>query len=290
MHIKSAIQKDSDPIVQLLNEVTQKLMSQNIKQWDYPWDNSLISSDISSGFQYIVEENNKIIAVFSIKDMPANYWTKEEKPDQMYLYRIAVAPQCQGKSVGNVICNWIHDYAIQNNKTIYLDCWAGNEKLKNFYDNAGFSYIGDYPEESYLVSVFKTQEKMKSQGSISMDENKQVVRNYFKAWIDNNSAILTSIFDRNIVYSECYGPEYHGIEQIIHWFSDWNTRGKVLEWKIKQFIQQDNVSVVEWFFKCEYDNNIDGFDGVSLITFNDENKIISVKEFQSKAQHYYPYE
>lgn len=34
---------------------------------------------------------------------------------------------------------------------------------------------------------------------------------------------------------------------------------------------------------------ISEFDGVSIIDFNDQNKIISVKEYQSKSQHYYPY-
>jgi len=42
--------------------------------------------------------------------------------------------------------------------------------------------------------------------------------------------------------------------------------------------------------KCEYDNNISGFDGVSIIEFNDENKIVLIKEFQSKAEHTHPYD
>jgi hypothetical protein len=41
------------------------------------------------------------------------------------------------------------------NKTLYLDCWAGNEKLKEFYFNNGFEYVGDFPEEDYFISVFK---------------------------------------------------------------------------------------------------------------------------------------
>jgi hypothetical protein len=47
--------------------------------------------------------------------------------------------------------------------------------------------------------------------------------------------------------------------------------------------------VVEWFFECEYDKNINGFDSVSIIEFNENNKIIFVKEFQSKAEHIFSY-
>ncbi|MGV8984538.1 MAG: nuclear transport factor 2 family protein, partial [Clostridium sp.] len=73
------------------------------------------------------------------------------------------------------------------------------------------------------------------------------------------------------------------------WFRDWNKRGTVIEWDIKQFIHQASMTVVEWYFKCEYDGNIGKFDGVSIIEFNDDNYIISLKEFQSKIPHYYPY-
>lgn len=118
-----------------------------------------------------------------------------------------------------------------------------------------------------------------------MREKDQIIRDYFKAWIDNDASLLTSIFDANVTYTECYGPEYHGIQQILQWFSDWQLKGSVIAWDIKQFIHQNNIVVVEWYFKCDYENNVDGFDGVSIIVFNEESKIISLKEFQSKAQH-----
>ena len=101
--------------------------------------------------------------------------------------------------------------------------------------------------------------------------------------------VLKTIFSYNVVYNECYGPEYHGLEQILQWFTDWNKAGTVLEWTVKRFIHQDWTTIVEWYFKCDYNNDIDGFDGVSVVDFNSDNKIIRLKEFQSKAEHYFPY-
>ena len=121
-----------------------------------------------------------------------------------------------------------------------------------------------------------------------MVEREQIIKNYFKSWLEKNDIII-SIFDANIIYSECYGPEYHGLNSIIRWFEDWNKQGSVIEWDIKQFIHQARLTVVEWYFKCEYDGNIGDFDGVSIIEFNDDNYIISLKEFQSKIPHCYPY-
>lgn len=123
-----------------------------------------------------------------------------------------------------------------------------------------------------------------------MSDREEIIKKYFGAWINNNSLVLKDIFDRNIIYSECYGPEYHGINTIETWFEDWNKRGEVLIWDIKQFVHQGNISVVEWYFKCKYDGEVGEFDGVSLIEFNDDNYIVTLKEFQSKVPHYSPYE
>lgn len=35
---------------------------------------------------------------------------------------------------------------------------------------------------------------------------------------------------------------------------------------------------------------MDGFDGVTIAKFDVDMKICDLKEFQSKAEHYYPYE
>lgn len=101
--------------------------------------------------------------------------------------------------------------------------------------------------------------------------------------------MLRVIFTNEIVYSECYGPEYIGIDQIEQWFQDWNDKGSVLQWDIKQIIKQGNTVVVEWYFKCDYNGNKMGFDGVTIAKFNRDNMIYNLKEFQSKAEHYNPY-
>ena len=118
---------------------------------------------------------------------------------------------------------------------------------------------------------------------------KKIIQRYFQAWIDADLKPVAEIFCDNAVYTESYGPEYHGLSQIIRWFEDWNQKGKVLEWTIKQTLEHDKTIVVEWYFKCDYEGNIHGFDGVTIADFDDNGKIIALKEFQSKAEHFYPF-
>jgi hypothetical protein len=161
MEIELASSEETPLIVNLLNDTTQYLLSKKIMQWEYPWDSTLISQDIFGGYQYVVKEDDRIAAVFSLKEMPVNFWTKECTKYQMYLYRIAVAPTNQRKNTGKLICSWVQDYSKRYETKIYLDCWAGSDKLKNFYQSAGFLYLGDFPEKDYQVSVFLFDTKQK---------------------------------------------------------------------------------------------------------------------------------
>ena len=52
----------------------------------------------------------------------------------------------------------------------------------------------------------------------------EIIRKYFACWLNKDEKPLTDIFAEDIIYSECYGPEYHGIRQIQQWFHDWNQK------------------------------------------------------------------
>ena len=117
----------------------------------------------------------------------------------------------------------------------------------------------------------------------------KIVRDYFQSWLVKDGAVLDEIFDENIVYVECYGPEYHGIEQIRKWFRDWNEKGSVLGWDIKRIVMQGNTIAVEWYFRYVFEGKEGDFDGVSIIEFDDRWKIVKLSEYKSVSKHYFPY-
>lgn len=161
-----------------------------------------------------------------------------------------------------------------NVTTIDIEVLSWNEAGIGFWEKMNFQERSKYMRYS--------QEK-----KIAWQE--EIIETYFRAWLEKDNSALYGIFSDDIIYSECYGPEYHGIEQILKWFSDWNKIGTVLDWRIKGYVHQGNITVAEWYFKCNYNNAIEGFDGVSVIKFSNDKKIVELKEFQSKAEHYFPY-
>ena len=118
----------------------------------------------------------------------------------------------------------------------------------------------------------------------------EIIRKYFTCWLNKDEKPLTDIFAEDIIYSECYGPEYHGIRQIQQWFHDWNQKGTVQKWDVKQIYISRNTAIIEWYFQCNYCNTQGAFDGVTIAQFDENNKIYNLKEFQSKCDHEYPYE
>ncbi|EOT44909.1 hypothetical protein [Enterococcus columbae] len=124
---------------------------------------------------------------------------------------------------------------------------------------------------------------------LQIDKQMENIKKYFTSWLNQHNECWSQIFSPNIYYSECYGPEYLGLNQLNQWFAQWNEQGKVVKWEIKQIYPSNQTLIVEWYFACYFNEKYDEFNGVSLITFDDENLICSIKEFKSEAKHYQPF-
>ena len=107
-----------------------------------------------------------------------------------------------------------------------------------------------------------------------MHEREKLISLWFDMWIKQKDYGINKIFAEDVIYTESWGPKYENIETVKHWFDEWNTRGKVIVWKINQFFHKENQTIVEWYFKNEMNNGvIEEFDGISLIEWTRDNKI-----------------
>ena len=124
-----------------------------------------------------------------------------------------------------------------------------------------------------------------------MDNRERIIRLWFDMWLAKKDLGIFNVFSDNAVYIESWGTEYHGSKKIKLWFEEWNTRGKVVVWEIKQFFHKENQTIVEWYFKNGMNNgDIEEFDGISLIEWTEDNKIKSLKEFGCNRNTYNPYQ
>lgn len=124
-----------------------------------------------------------------------------------------------------------------------------------------------------------------------MDEREKMIRLWFAMWLQKRDRGIEEIFAPQAVYIESWGPEYHGVAKIKLWFAEWNARGSVLKWKIKQFFHKENQTAVEWHFEnAMQDGTADTFDGISLVQWTNDDKIERLQEFGCNLNRYDPYE
>lgn len=123
-----------------------------------------------------------------------------------------------------------------------------------------------------------------------MNEREKIIRLWFDMWLEQTDLGIDDIFTEDVIYTESWGPKYENRATVKHWFDEWNGRGKVLVWDIKQFFHKERQTIVEWYFKNEMDTgSIEEFDGVSLIEWTDDGRISALKEFGCNLNHYNPY-
>ncbi len=124
-----------------------------------------------------------------------------------------------------------------------------------------------------------------------MQERERIVRLWFEMWLRQRDLGIDEIFTEDVVYIESWSPKYENRATVKHWFTEWNTRAKVLAWDVKQFFHKENQTVVEWVFRNETNGgSIGEFDGVSLIEWTEDNQIRFLKEFGCNRNHYNPYQ
>ena len=51
-----------------------------------------------------------------------------------------------------------------------------------------------------------------------MNEREQKIQVWFKMWLEGSDQGIEDIFSPDAVYVESWGPEYHGLGKIRHWF------------------------------------------------------------------------
>ena len=125
---------------------------------------------------------------------------------------------------------------------------------------------------------------------VIQEQRENKIRRWFSMWLDRQDGGIGELFAPDAVYIESWGPEYHGMEKIELWFDEWNTRGRVERWDIRQFFHKGDQTVAEWTFCCTMaDGSTQSFDGLSLVRWNEAGQIRFLQEFGCNENRYDPY-
>ena len=201
---------------------------------------------------------------------------------------ISLLPEYRGRGIGTQLLNGLLLLLWENGyRRASLSVQKENPALC-LYQRTGFRIVAETGTE-YLMLWDSTQGgQQENMGTERQHENK--IRQWFSMWLDRQDTGIEEIFAPDAVYIESWGPEYHGSGKIKLWFEEWNTRGTVERWDIRQYFHRGDQTVVEWAFRCAMaDGTVQSFDGLSLIRWNEAGQICFLQEFGCNENRYDPY-
>lgn len=161
---------DRDEVVELSQRVQDALTASSSLQHIGPLNSEDVSKAIIKRKCFVLEQRQadyittKLIGCALSRELEAGYFLTtsgfniESFPSPwLYLHSIMLDPELQGNGIGiPFVSEIVKTIACLSptEGTLFLDCWAGNEKLRRFYSNVGFNFAAVIPEEDYEIAVF----------------------------------------------------------------------------------------------------------------------------------------
>ncbi len=120
----------------------------------------MVQTSASAGHAYVLENDGQPVGSVLVDPVPAAsplraQWHLSTLSEPLwFLHALMLEPSVQGRGLGLDFLDGVRRLVTPAGGTIFLDCWAGNDKLRDFYRRAGFTFHGVYPFEDYEVAVF----------------------------------------------------------------------------------------------------------------------------------------
>lgn len=205
---------------------------------------------------------------------------------------ISLLPEYRGLGIGTRLLNALLLLLRENGyRQASLSVQKENPALR-LYERAGFRILTEKGTEYLMLWDFTraVQQENVDMENTMKKQRETKIRQWFSMWLDKQDTGIEELFAPDAVYIESWGPEYHSIGKIKLWFDEWNSRGTVERWDIRQYFHKGDQTVVEWVFRCAMtDGTVQSFDGLSLIRWNGVGQICFLQEFGCNENRYDPY-
>ena len=138
-----------DQILSITKACASYLISNNIFQWSdqYPSE-EIFLTDLYRNELYVLTKKGSIIGTVVITPKIDKEYLNVEwltpHHNNLYIHRLAVHPNEQGKGCARLLMDFAEDFAIKNNYTsIRLDTFSKNHRNQKFYELRGYQKLGN---------------------------------------------------------------------------------------------------------------------------------------------------
>ncbi len=150
MEIRKSTYEDIENIMIIINQAKQYFIDKEIFQWSkkYP-NNDTIKNDIDKNTSFVVIDNNKIVATFSLiigeDSCYKNIYEGRWLTNNIYgtIHRLAIDNSYKRKGIGNIIIQYSENYCLNNNvNSLRIDTHKLNIPMTKLIEKNNFTYCG----------------------------------------------------------------------------------------------------------------------------------------------------
>lgn len=154
--IRIANYQDIKSVLELTKACASHMVDNCIFQWNEYYPNKeAFEKDIKRKELFVLQSDNLIIGCIVVSSfMDEEYksisWLTPNK-NNFYIHRLAVHPDHQGKGHAQQLMDFAENKAKQEQKvSIRLDTFSQNSRNQKFYNNRGYSQLGQifFPKQS----------------------------------------------------------------------------------------------------------------------------------------------
>jgi len=154
--IRLAKHEDVNNIIEITKACAKHMINNSIYQWNdhYPTI-SAFKKDVDRQELFVLENGKSIVGCIVISTLidkeylPVKWLTKNK--NNIYIHRLAIHPEFQGKGLAQKLMNFAEKYAKKNNfSSIRLDTFSKNKKNQLFYELRGYKKLEEiyFPKQS----------------------------------------------------------------------------------------------------------------------------------------------
>ncbi len=116
----------------------------------------IIDQTIGRGCAYLIAVEGEPVGSVFLEPLTGQQSQNWELPlhHHQFLSKLMVDPDQRGQQLGSRLVQELQHQCSAQGQSIVLDCWAGNDKLRQLYTGLGFQLHGVFTEDDYQIAVF----------------------------------------------------------------------------------------------------------------------------------------